>query len=127
MKIYFASKIKHAKKWRDFALDNPTVHMVSRWPYLEHFTPDTEEYARNFWEADFLDIKSCDALVVYGEEGDHLRGALVEVGFALAHNKPVYVVDEHDDYGTWQYHDGVKKISLGMITHHDLPHLKSEN
>lgn len=121
MRLYFASKMKHAEKWRKFALDNPRHHIVSRWHYLEPFVPDTPDHAKNFWAADFLDVLACDALIVYAEKGEHLCGALIEAGFALGNSKPVYVVGEHPSYGTWQHFPGVKKITLEMISMNDFP------
>lgn len=101
MRIYVASKMTHADKWRE--LYN-RVHIVSRWPFLEPFIRPTYANARKFWQDDMQDIESADAVLVYAEEGEHLRGALVEVGAGLALGKRILLVGDHVDYGTWKNH-----------------------
>ncbi|MFA9261732.1 MAG: hypothetical protein ACEQSB_00005, partial [Undibacterium sp.] len=56
---------------------------------------------------DHEDVSTADCVIVYAEKGEHLRGALVEAGIALALKVPVMVIGDHPDYGTWQYHPGV--------------------
>lgn len=46
-------------------------------------------------------------MLVYAEEGEHLRGALVEAGMAIALGKIVLVIGSHPDFGTWQHHPNV--------------------
>lgn len=46
-------------------------------------------------------------VLVYAEEGEHLRGALVEAGMAIALGKTVLVIGDHPDFGTWQHHPKV--------------------
>ena len=110
-KIYFASKLKHAEKFIKWAIEHPEHHMVSRWPYLTGLVPDNAEHAVNFWDDDFADIERCDVLVVYAEQGDKLRGALVEVGYALALNKKVIVIGDHPDFGTWRHSKNVVHVT----------------
>lgn len=100
-KVYFASKMHHAEKWRDLYSH---VHLSCRWPFLEPFVEPSPENARKFWLDDFTDIENCDVLVCYAEEDEKLRGALVEVGIALGLGKIVYLVGDHPDFGTWRYH-----------------------
>ena len=85
--------------------------MVSRWPYLIGKIPDRPEHAVNFWDDDFADIERCDVLVVYTEEDDKLRGALVEVGYALALNKKVIVIGDYPDFGTWRHSKNVVHVT----------------
>jgi nucleoside 2-deoxyribosyltransferase len=117
LRVYFASKLKHAAKWRDLCEENH--HFIAHARWLKHnkiATPDSPRYAREFWLQDEQDVRDADVVVVYGEEGEHLRGALVEAGIALALGIPVYVVGDHPDYGTWQYHPGVaKRVSLDVV------------
>jgi nucleoside 2-deoxyribosyltransferase len=68
---------------------------------------ETPDNAMKFWPMNVEDIKHSDGLICYAEGEDRLRGALVEVGVALAHDIPVVVVGEHFSYGTWQYHPDV--------------------
>lgn len=102
-RVYVASKMQHAPMWREL-YRSPRIHLVSRWPFLEPFIEPDPEHAKFFWQDDLADVRSCHACIVYAEPGEHLRGALVEAGAALALNKLVVVVGEHPDFGTWQYH-----------------------
>jgi nucleoside 2-deoxyribosyltransferase len=109
-RVYFASKLQHAAKWREIGATHPFIQAHARW--LKHNsleTPDTVDFAAEFWMQDVQDVKDADFVIVYGEAGEHLRGALVESGLAIAFKIPVIVIGEHEDYGTWQHHPGVMK------------------
>jgi hypothetical protein len=58
-------------------------------------------------------------VLVYAEDGEHLRGALIEAGMAIALGKRVIVVGDHPDFGTWQHHPNVAYAT-------DLSHAKSQ-
>jgi hypothetical protein len=105
IRVYTASKISTAPEWRDIHATHPHVHFHARW--LKHNlkgTPDRADFASKFWLEDERDVHDCEALIVWAREGEHLRGALVEVGMAIAFGKPVIVVGTHADYSTWQHH-----------------------
>lgn len=111
IRVYTASKLQVAAQWLE--LDSTWTHVYFHARWLKHQkigTLDTPEFAKRFWQEDQEDVKNADALLVYGREGDKLRGALVEVGMALAYGVPVIVVGEHSDYGTWQYHAGATRV-----------------
>ena len=110
IRVYTASKLTKAVFWRKLHDQVPHVFFHARW--LKHNqigTPDLQAYAARFWLENAQDVKSADVLLLYVEEGEHLRGALVEAGMALAFGVPVIVVGVHPDYGTWQYHADVKR------------------
>jgi nucleoside 2-deoxyribosyltransferase len=107
IKVYMASKMEHAEKWRELYSEHPTLHVVSRWPFLEPFVSPTGENAKKFWQDDVADIAHADAVVVFAKEGEKLRGALVEAGIAIGMGKLVVVIGEHLDYGTWRFHPQV--------------------
>lgn len=111
LKVYTASKLKHAQMWKELCSKHNHFIFHARW--LKHVTLGTEdspENARFFWEQDEDDVKNADALLVYAAPDDHLRGGLVEVGIALASKTPVIAIGKHPDYGTWQYHPGVYRV-----------------
>lgn len=116
--VYTASKLDHAQLWRDLSVheDWNHVHFTARWPYMvlcEHHAEDPVVRASHFWRHDFADVQRSDLVLVYGVEGEKLRGALVEAGIALGMGKRVMVVGKHPDYGSWQYHPNVlRKVSL---------------
>jgi len=111
-RVYFASKLSEAPVWRDICAKSHEIIAHARW--LKHNklgTPDTPDKAVRFWIEDEEDIVSADAVVVYAKEGQHLRGALIEAGIAIAIRKPLYVVGDHPDYGTWRWHPAVKIVA----------------
>lgn len=111
-RVYTASKLKHAPMWKHIHDTHPDIYFHARW--LKHTltlkTPDTPENAEEFWFQDEEDVKHSDAVFVYAESEDHLRGALVEAGMGIAYGVPVFVIGKHVDYGTWQYHSGVYRV-----------------
>jgi hypothetical protein len=111
IRVYTASKITTAPLWRELSKQWPHVMFHARWlKHNEIGTPDLKEYAGRFWQEDEQDVKCADAVLVYAKEGEHLRGALVEGGMAIAFKIPVIVIGEHTDYGTWQYHPCVERV-----------------
>ena len=111
LRIYTASKLRHTEWWRQLRTDWPEFDWVSRWP-VDHCgnIPDSDTFARWFWMQDVEDVSRCDVCVVFAERDDHLRGALVEAGIAIALHKTVIVVGQHEDYGTWQWHSSVRRV-----------------
>jgi len=126
IKIYTASKLKHAKMWRDLCQANSSFIFHARW--LKHNaigTPDTPGHAAEFWRQDVQDVIQSDAVMVYSENNEPLRGALVEAGVAIANGIPVYVIGDSNSYGTWQYHSGVSRVpSLSDFIHYVVPTIK---
>lgn len=110
-RVYFASKLEEADRWDSLCETRSDIIAHARW--LKHRrlnTPDSPDNAVKFWLENEEDIQVADAVVVYATDGQHLRGALVEAGIAIALRKPVYVVGNHPDYGTWRYHPGVIRV-----------------
>ena len=108
-KVYMASKLRHSAMLRELVLSRTDICFTARWPYFEHQVPDTKEHASHFWSHDFNDVTYAEVVVVYAEQDDKLRGALVEVGYALALGKPVIVIGDHADYGTWRHANNVRR------------------
>jgi nucleoside 2-deoxyribosyltransferase len=98
--------------WKNQAnqLHDKDMLVVSRWPYLLGSVPETSE--KGIWINDFADIDHADCVIVYGKEGDQLRGALVEAGYAIAKGKRVFVLGEHECFGTWKGHPLVTTIAM---------------
>jgi nucleoside 2-deoxyribosyltransferase len=112
IRVYTASKLRHAPMWRELCAANSKFMFHARW--LKHNklgTKDTPENARQFWLEDEQDVKDADVCIVYAEGDDHLRGALVEAGMAIAYGVPVIVIGGSSDYGTWQYHPMVSRAT----------------
>lgn len=118
LRVYPASKTIHAQKWRDLQDEWKNIHFTARW--IRQVTLDqgdilqTEasvKYARRCWIEDEEDIRGSDYLMLYAEEGEHLRGGLVEAGIAIAAKIPVIVIGKHSDYGSWHHHPNVIPIA----------------
>lgn len=115
MKIYFASKLSHAKYFKrirdEWAVDG--IDINSRWldqATLELDGPQLSSHDFHiFWLVDEEDVRQADALILYAEPADKLRGALIEAGFAIALGKLVIVIGDHPDFGTWQHHPMVTR------------------
>jgi nucleoside 2-deoxyribosyltransferase len=112
IRVYFASALHHAPKWRQLCAKSTEIIAHARW--LKHSTlgtPDTPDHAKEFWLEDEQDVRDADAVVVFAQGDDRLRGALIETGIALACQIPVFVIGDHQEYGTWKYHPGVTIVS----------------
>jgi nucleoside 2-deoxyribosyltransferase len=109
--VYIASKMDRAGEWRKLYSYSDLINIVSRWPFLEPSVDPTPNNAKKFWRTDYLDIQSCDFLICFAAGEDKLRGALVEAGMAIGMGKTVIVIGNHDDYGTWKYHEQVISFS----------------
>ncbi len=115
MKVYIASKLHHAEKFQSlreaWKVDHIDLH--ARWhdqAELEHADHKlTAEDFHIFWLVDEEDVKQSDALILYGERQDKLRGALVEAGIAIGAGILVILVGDCADFGTWQHHPTVAR------------------
>ncbi len=87
-RIYTASRTKHAYRWR--YLRSTGANIIATWidEAGEGESPDLADLASRC----VREAAECDAVILYVEPDDHIKGALIEVGAALAHGKPVYCV-----------------------------------
>ena len=86
--FYVASKVKHAEVW--ILLRKTGYRIVSTW-IDEAMEGDTENISE-LAERCILEIQLADVLVLYCEPREMLKGALIEVGAALALGKEVRCV-----------------------------------
>lgn len=115
MKVYIASKLHYAEKFQKLrtAWIEDGIDLHARWhdqAALEHPGHDlSSEDFHIFWLVDEEDVKVADALILYGEPHDKLRGALVETGIAIGRGILVILVGDCPDFGTWQHHPCVAR------------------
>ena len=114
-KVYFASKIQHATLWATVGSTTVGIEMCCRWAnhILSGASDDDPADLEAGWKMNLEDIEACDMLIVYATtkaEARTLRGALVEVGMALAFKKPVLAVAGAAFEGSWQYHFLVQQV-----------------
>jgi hypothetical protein len=83
--IYIASKTEHAPRWR--ALRAKGAPIVASW--IDEAGPgETADYG-DLWTRCAAEAAGAATLIAYVEEGEALKGALVEVGIAIATGVPV--------------------------------------
>lgn len=97
MKIYIASKTKHAPKWQ--ILRDAGVNIISTW--IDESEVGQSPNLADLCSRCISESISCDAMIVYAEDGDYLKGAFIEMGAALSvPNKPIYLVGCVLPYGS---------------------------
>lgn len=108
--IYVASKANHRPMWREFRERGIVIN--SRWIDIDDkysVDPCGLDYS-SLWSMCIEDVLRCDVVIVYALSGEVLKGALVEVGAALALNKRVILTGQKESYtdnGTWINHPGI--------------------
>jgi len=84
--LYVASKTVHAPMWRQLRTTGPNI--ISTW-IDEAGEGETADYSE-LSERCLDEIRKSSAVILYCEHDDLLKGALIEVGMALALGKSVY-------------------------------------
>lgn len=103
MKIYCASKSKHAPLWLSWK--DRGVEVTSSW--LDKFGQGRLPDQTTHWNTILADIQRSDALLFYAEPGEIQRGALAEFGIAFALGKKLFYVGPIEDSLTAIEHDRV--------------------
>ena len=109
MKIYCASKAKHAPWWR--ALRAAGVPIICTWPdwarNIDGVEPTSDEWSRH-WQRCTDEASAADVCLFLDLPGENQCGALVELGCALAMSRRVYLVSEN--WWSIQNHPSVRKF-----------------
>jgi nucleoside 2-deoxyribosyltransferase len=114
-KIYSASKIWHAAKFRELR-DSFKFPIISQWI---DFPEDPEDpWIKNckdeLWDACLQDCQNADLAIIYCKEFDEeQRGAVMEAGHVMGAGKPVYCVNTCKTFTP-------NAISDVAFTHHPL-------
>ena len=85
--IYIASRVRHAPKWHE--LREQGTPITSTW-IDSGDGPDID--MRGIWYRCIDEASKSVATVLYREDDELLKGALIEAGAALGAGKPVYTV-----------------------------------
>lgn len=116
IKIYTASKVRHADRLRALRPHADKIHFNARWPDTATLAQNAAKPASHWLMENVDDIIMADAVFVYAEEGEHLKTALFEAGVAYAHRKHIWVIGQtvvpsdasfglrtifHPDYEPW--------------------------
>lgn len=86
--IYMASKTAHAPRWRD--LRAAGFRIISTW--IDEAGVGETACFTDLWRRCVDEAAGADALIIYREPGEVLKGAFVEAGAALAVGTPVYAI-----------------------------------
>jgi hypothetical protein len=97
--IYIASKAKHGWRWRQ--LRDSGLPIVSSW-IDESGDGQTTDWS-DLWNRNVSEASAALALIVYNESGEQMKGALVEIGSALAFGVPVFWVGTYHDLDGKEY------------------------
>lgn len=103
-RIYIASKTYQAPAWRALR-DKAGWPIISTW--IDEAGPGETKCHVDLWRRCIDEAKSATGLILYAEDGDLLKGALLEAGAALACNVPVAVVGPAEAMKTAKHHPGV--------------------
>jgi hypothetical protein len=87
-KIYIASKVTHAARWLDLRDDGWPI--ISTW--IDEAGEGESKSLADLTLRCIAEAASCTHFILYSEEDEILKGALLECGAALANEVPVYCV-----------------------------------
>ena len=90
--IYVASKTKYAAMWRELRYQGMPI--ISTW-IDEAGKGETQSWA-DLWQRCVSESARATGFIIYGREGEVMKGALVEVGTALGAGVPVAIVGKCD-------------------------------
>lgn len=86
--IYVASKTKYARMWRELKVKGYPI--ISTW--IDEAGPGESSDLPDLAQRCIDEAKRSTFLLLYCEKGDILKGALVEIGAALAYGVPIRCV-----------------------------------
>lgn len=105
-RIYGASRLEFARLWIDLRTVCPDIEWTARWPDLVGRVHSDASNAPIFWIRDVCDIIASDMVLCLGPDkpDSRLRGATFECGVAVGQGKPVMLIGESPEFGTWCHH-----------------------
>lgn len=87
--IYIASRSRHAARWRTLR-DHAGLPILSTW--IDRVAGVGHDEWNDLWQCCLEEASLAHTLILFAEDGDILRGALLEVGAALALGRRVIYV-----------------------------------
>lgn len=87
--IYFASKVKHARRWR-LLRDQVGYPIISTW--IDEAGEGQSKDMADLWRRCIAEASTAEVLVINCDPGEVLKGGWIELGAALASNVPVLAV-----------------------------------
>jgi hypothetical protein len=110
MRVYVASKAKHAGWWQALRASGLDICATwVDWPFNHNgCEPSPADWAEH-WQKCVDQAATCDVLLLHAIDGEVQRGALIELGAALATNRKVFIVSPYD--WSWKHHPAVTVFS----------------
>ncbi len=92
IRVYITAKIIHAQMLTESRVKYDGIYFTAKWNIVANLSSEKVRPVTYWLNDNFDDIARSDFVIIYAEPHDVLKTSLVEVGYAMAHNKPVYVV-----------------------------------
>lgn len=92
IKVYTSSKLEHAAKLK--AADQDGFHFNARWLDTADAGRQRLKPVTHWQQENFDDIVAAHFFLLYVEPGDHLKGSLVEMGYAIARGKKCWIAGD---------------------------------
>lgn len=110
MKVYVAGKFEDRENIRSiYHILKQYGHTIALdWTNHEH--PKSDKEQEQWAIADIEGVKQCDTLIAIFSKDYRYRGALIEVGAALALGKPVIIIGSNENSSTLLHHPLVTKL-----------------
>jgi hypothetical protein len=126
--IYIASKTRHASMWQHLrrALEETDSTMCISSTWIDEAEVGATVSFSALWARITKEVKNCTCLIAWVEydDVDRMHGMLVEIGMALATDKPVYLccdnsIRAREFLGSWFMHPSVMHcLSVGAAVRH---------
>lgn len=99
-RVYVASRTNHAAMWKRLRASG--LPIISSW--IDEAGPGETADLSELWERVEEEVTGADMLLLYVRPDDFpLKGALIEVGMALASSTPVIIVAPECDFAAPSY------------------------
>lgn len=103
IRVYVASKLRHAEKFMKLRDQYPDIHFTARWPIVAGLGSEAQRPVYQWMSESETEICNSDCVLVYVEAGEILKTGLLQVGIAYRQRVPIFVVGEHTSYAEWQF------------------------
>lgn len=103
IRVYVASKLRHAEMFMKLRNEYPDIHFTASWPITAALGSEANRPIYQWMSESEIQILNSDCVLVYAEAGEILKTALLQVGMAYSRRIPIFVVGEHTSYATWQF------------------------
>lgn len=101
--VYVSSKLRHRDMWLSSGIPTVSSWIVGEEPSLDGYSA--------MWDRYRDEIRECDAIVLYVEPEDRLKGCMLELGMAFMSGHPMIVI--------WMGALEDLAAKLGTIVHHE--------